>query len=196
LSLYRIRTVISGWQGGPGLNTYYFSDGGAPSSADALTVVNRVRGAWDVVKSIMPNTVTAQTLGAVDVLDIPTGVLQTTFSVTQPAVVTGTVAGAIGPGQIAAGLILDTGNILHGRRFKGHSFINPISGTLTTSVSPSVGIGTAVAAMGVALLTVSPPAAVPIMVWHRPVHGAGGSALPAISSSAATKWFSIRSRRD
>jgi len=49
---------------------------------------------------------------------------------------------------------------------------------------------------------VTPPAAVPVVVWHRPTKltptspFANGAEYPALTSTHATKFFALRSRRD
>lgn len=194
--MYRVRTQISGWQGGPGLQTSYFDDAGLANGADALAAVNRVRGAWDVVKSILPSTVTAQTLGQVDVIDVPSGGLTNSLGVTQPAIVVGTGGAVPGPAQVAGGIQLLTQTFISGRRLRGHINISPLQQASVNILAPSVGTMNALAAMGVALVTISPPAVPPLVVWRRPIPGRAGGMGAVTTSAAATKWFSLRSRRD
>lgn len=201
--MYRVRTVLQGWQGAPGLNTFYFSAGAGVSPSDALAAVNRVRGCWDVVKSILGNSVTAQTLGQVDILDPTDGSLQSSVNVTQPAIVTGSCATSPAVSQVAAGLELFTAEVVNGRRLRGRSNVGPLCANFTNTVVPAAGVGTAVDAMGVALLTISPPGVPPLIVWHRPrfdpvthVLLAPGGHAEVTTTGHATKFFSIRSRRD
>jgi hypothetical protein len=150
-----------------------------------------------VVKSILPNTITWSPQGAIDVLDVPTGTLVATFAVTPPAIVTGTSVASPGPAQVAAGLELDTQGVVHGHRLRGRTFVSPVSNLFSNNLLPPAGVNTAIDAMGVALITVTPPAAVaPLVVWSRPSTGRAGTALPVLGTTHATKWFSLRSRRD
>lgn len=201
-TMYRVRSVLSGWQGGPGLSTCYFSTGGSANSGDALTAANRVRGAWDVVKGLLPSSVTVNVQGQVDVIDPTDGELQTSYGVTPPATVTGTGVGVVGPPQVAGGLELFTNDVADRRRIKGRLFISPLVSAQTVSVVPSAGLNSAVDAMGVALVTVSPPATPPLCVWHRPKFTTtlphtlirAGSQFNVMSSGHATKFFTLRSR--
>jgi hypothetical protein len=198
-SMYRVRAK---WQypfGGPGLSTFYFTvTGGAPgSSADATTVAGRVRGAFDVAKTLLSTSTTVIVNPQVDVISDVTGDLVGGFSITPPATVTGTVAGNDGPTAIMAGMRLLTNDILGGRRVRGRSFFGPISGTLTNFPTPQAGIVTALNAFGVALITATPPSAVaPAVVWNRPKPGVGGSMHQITSVTVAPDWWVMRSRRD
>jgi hypothetical protein len=201
--MYRVRTVLQGWQGAPGLSTCYFGAPGGANGTDALAAANRVRGSWDVVKTIMGSGLTMQVLGQVDIIDPVAGALQGSLAVTQPAVVTGTCGTGAGPAALAGGLQLHTADVVRGRRVIGRLFIGPLCATNTGNVVPPAGVGTAIAAMGVALVTVSPPATPPLRVWSRPVFDKvthalihGGANFDVLTSSAATKYFTIRSRRD
>jgi hypothetical protein len=202
--MYRVRAVISGFQGGPGLSTTYHRASTIPTDAEAAVCAARVRGAWDVVKTILGAGVTVQVQSAVDVLEDAGGLLIGSQNGGAQLVVVGT--GATGPAvaQVAAGLILNTNTIVHGRRLRGRLFISPLTASFTNTLTPAVPIQTAVNAMGVALLTAAPLAAAqPLVVWSRPVlHTTPtvparlGSSAVATSSGTASKFFSIRSRRD
>lgn len=201
-TMYRVRAVLSGWQGGPGLSTCYFSTGGSANSGDALTAAGRVRGAWDVVKGLLPSAVTVAVQGQVDVIDPVNGELQTSFGVTPPATVTGTGVGNVGPPQVAGGLELFTNDVADKHRIKGRLFISPLVSANTVTVTPSAGTNSGLDAMGVALVTVSPPATPALCVWHRPIFGPppartllrAGSQFNVMSSGHATKFFTLRSR--
>ena len=54
--LHRVRAVWSGWQGGPGLSTFYFHCSTPPLLADAQDVADRVRAGMLTIASIVPNT--------------------------------------------------------------------------------------------------------------------------------------------
>lgn len=201
-NIYRVRTVLSGWQGGPGLATHYFETGVTNNATDALVAAARVRGAWDVVKGVFAGTTTMQVQGQVDVLDCQNGALVGSFGVTPPAVVTGTGAGVTGPAEVAGGLIYSASVVINGRRLVGRTNISPLRAGETATVSPSAGLNSGIDAMGVALLTISPPASIPLVVWHRPTRLtptsplANGAEYPALTSTHAGKFFALRSRRD
>lgn len=197
MTIYRIRAVISGWQGGPGLFTAYYDATGGPSAGDAATCAGRVRGAWDVFKTVLGTGTTIQVSPQVDVLDQLNGQLVSSFGIATPAVVTGTAATALGPAEVAAGLVLDTGTVINGRRLKGRNFLNPLIATQTSALTPPTSLVTAVNAFGVALITATPPAATaPHVVWRRPKLGNAGVIRPTLTAVISPKWFVLRSRRD
>jgi hypothetical protein len=200
MSLYRVRTILSGFPGAPGLSTTYHYDGGTPNSTDAQTAVNRVRGAWDVVKTIISPLCLINVSGQVDVISPADGSLVTTLTVTPPATVTGTGASGAAPVEVAAGLVLGTGAVVGGRRLAGRLFVSPLSQLAQTALTPAGGTATTINAFGVALITVSPGTAVaPLHVWHRPKPPGsltGDSKLVTTAACNINKWFVLRSRRD
>jgi hypothetical protein len=203
-TILRVRTVLSGWQGGPGLLTYYFRPNQTTLTADALAATARVRGALDIFKTSLPLAASVQVSGTCDVLDEATGALVTGVTVADPAVVLGTAAGGFGPVQVMGGLILDTSSVVGGRKLRARSFLGPLAVGFTASPAPSAPLLTNVAAVGVALVTVTPPAAsTPLVAWQRPrkartlptpLPARPGVAVPVLSSRAAVKFFTLRSR--
>lgn len=196
MSIYRIRTVLSGWQGAAGLNTHYFSASATPTAAEASTVAGRVRAAWLAAAPLFNGPTTAQVQPTVDVYDAITGFLSQSFSITAPAVVAGSATGVQAPPQVALGIVWDTATILGGRRLKGRTFIAPLSTSIVNQLLPPASANTQLNAYRDALIGATPPLANPAVVWHRPVNGAGGGAFTILTGSPGTKWFSIRSRRD
>ena len=202
--MYRVRTTLAGWQGAPGLLTTYHRASAVPTDAEATVAATRVRAALAVVAPLFAPAVTLQVQSQVDVIEDTNGALIGSQNGGAQAVVPGTAATGVGPAQLAAGLVLSTSQIVHGRRVKGRLFLSPLAAGNTQSVLPPVGVNTAINAFGVALLTASPStAAQPLLVWSRPVP-VGTPSVPvrlgvsaiALSSQVAPKWFSIRSRRD
>jgi len=195
MSIYRIRATITGVGGLPGLSTCYFDEPVGPDVGRATTCAGRVRGGWDVVKSSLAAGVTVQVQPAIDVLDETTGNLEGSLTIATPALVTSTGAN-VGATQVAGGLVFSTGGIVNNRRVRGRLFISPLSQASMAGVTPPAGLGANLDAMGVALLTVSPPAANPLVIWHRPSSptATDGSSHPALGSIHATKYFTLRSR--
>lgn len=196
-SLYRVRATLSGFQGGPGLYTAYFRVDGSSNAADAAVCAERVRGAWDVVKTVVMPTCTIQVQSVVDVIGVEDGALNKRIGIAPPASVTGTGASASAPVEVAAGLVLSTGDVFDRRVLAGRSFISPLAVAAQNGVNPPVGTKTAVNAFGVALIGAAPPlASVPAVVWRRPAPGRNGVASEILSATVAPKWFVLRSRRD
>ena len=196
--MYRVRATISGTQGLPGLYTAYFrAEPGGGNSGSAAAVAARVRGAWDVFKTSLLTNITVQVQPIVDVLEDEGGDLIGSFGVTPPAAVVGTVGTASGPSEVAAGLVLETGVIVSGRRLRGRQFLSPIANSQMIGTTPTGGIVTNTNAFGVALIGATPPlATAPAVVWSRPTATRVGSSFPVVSATCAAKWFVLRSRRD
>jgi hypothetical protein len=202
-NLFRVRVTLQFVGGSPGVSTTYHDATGSPSLASAQAASDRVRGAWDVVKTILAPSFVATPQAAVDVLSDTDGQLIQSFGITPLAAVVGTAATAQGPGATQAGLILNTSTVADRRRLRGRLFVGPLPTGFTASVTPPAAVLTAIQAMGTALVTVSPPAAVaPLKVWHRPIIASTGdvvrlgSSAFVTSSSPAAKYFVLRSRRD
>ena len=151
--LYRVRATMTGWTGSPGLYTAYFDASAGISPSNAATVAGRVRGAWDVYKSVLATVQTVQVQSTVDVLDDESGALVGSVTVAPPALVIGTAATAfVGPAQVMGPLILDTGFIVDGRRLRGRQNLGPVAATQTNFDVPPTGLKTAINAFGVALI--------------------------------------------
>lgn len=197
-SLYRVRARWDYGTGGPGLSQFYFlATGGTANATDAATVAGRVRGAFDVAKTLLTTSTSVLVSPQVDVIADVSGDLIGGFSITPPAIVTGTVAGTTGPTEVMAGVRLLTSTFVDGRRVQGRSFFGPVAGTLTNFPTPQAGIATALAAFGVALITATPPAATaPAVVWMRPKPAQFGSNAQITAAAVAPGWFALRSRRD
>lgn len=196
MSFMRVRTVITGAQGLPGLSTFYFNGTTAsPSGADAADVVARVRAFWEAIKAYYPAGTSTQVSGAVDLLDPADGALTGSLAVTAPAVSNGSGSTPLPP---ATAMLLrhETGVIVAGRRLRGRSFISPLAtaASLSGVVAPTVVSATNIAAA--AMLT-GATSSVPV-VWHRPVAPgpSGGSVTATVSFATQTQFAVLRSRRD
>jgi hypothetical protein len=200
VSLYRVRTVIQGVQGLPGLNTHYFIATGAGTTAEATTCAGRVRAAWAAVAPSMPNGVTIQVQGQVDLIDTPTGNLAGSFSIAPPALVGGSGGVNLGAPQVAGGIVWDTTVIVANRRLRGRTFVSPLFGGAVGAGAPVAPLPANLAAYSTALLTASPPATAPAAVWSRPIAAGkpggprAGSSFPILVGTAASKWYTLRSR--
>jgi hypothetical protein len=202
--IMRVRATLLGWQGAPGLLTYYFRPNQVTLAQDALNAVTRVRGALDIFKTSIPAAGLIQVSGTTDVLEDTTGLLVTSATVADPAVIVGTGVGGYGPTQVMGGLIMDTGFVVGGRKLRSRSNFGPVIASQTSSPVPLAALQNNIAAVGVALVTVSPPAvATPLVAWSRPrkartlptpLPARPGTSVAILSSRAATKWFTLRSR--
>lgn len=196
MSIMRVRTVIQGSQGLPGLSTLYANGTSAtPNNADAADMVARVRAFWDSIKANLPTANTFLVQGSVDLLDPATGALSGSLSVTAPATVTGTGGGQLPPAN-AILLTGQTGVVVNGRRLRGRTFISPVASVAMTAGLVNSGVAATIAASANLSLT-GVTASVPV-VWHRPkLPGPlGGSVSPVTTYTVGSQFAVLRSRRD
>lgn len=182
--LYRVRTTLTGFPGGPGVSTMYF--------LDVNTAVPSVRAFWDAVKFHVPNSILTQTESVGDAIESTTGELVTSFSKPSVLPVAGQAAGAYagGTGAVVSWL---TGTVSQGRRLRGRTFIVPLpasdyelDGTLQSSAQ------TALKAAADALIFEQ---SLSMAVWGRPRAAvpADGS-RPAVTARVGTHGLVTDSR--
>lgn len=194
--MLRVRVASSGWIGGPGLNTFYF----LPVTEDAnsaLDAVTAVRAGLSVGAGAFPTTHLFQVSGDVDQINETTGAITNTFSVAAPAVLAGG-AGGVGWLPLASAIVLrfTTGAFIAGRRLRGRAFLSPIAKTFVDADGTPTGPSIAFAlALGNSLLG-NGGSAGGIVIWHRPVAGAGGQAASVTTCSVQDKFGVLTSRRD
>jgi len=195
--MIRVRTVLTGWTGGPGLQTFYFSPISAlPSQAEINDVAARVRAFWSAAAFFLASPVLVNVNPAVDFIDPSTGLLTGSGAATPaPGPVSGTAVGEFYAPGMCANLTFETGVTQSGRRVRGRSYIGPTTegvvavGQLT--VGSTVPLVTAVGPMLVAGATPSK-----LLVWSRPKPGRPGGAFSVTSAFVPLKLAHLKSRRD
>lgn len=195
-SLIRVRAVGTGWAGGPGLMTFYFSGSTTPTGSEALEASARVRSALNGCITVIPAGVTWQVSGACDVLDDATGALVGSLSNTDPAVVTGTGTTGLQPPASAALIRFTTSAVINGRRLQGRRFFSPLPGSslATTGLLTSAAQSSLTAGFGLLVVQITTP--ITHRVWHRPGPLGPGSSSASTGNSTPTKLAVLRSRRD
>lgn len=192
--MLRVRATLLFAAGSPGLYTAYFREPASPILADAQSCADRVRGAWDVFKTSMTTSTGIQVQAGVDILDDLTGTLVGAWGTTAPALVSGTVTGALGAPQVMGGVRLFTSDISRGRKVAGHSFLGPLPAATVGSSTPPAGLLTNLAAFGVALNGVG-PSTPRLVVWQRPAPGGlSGGMHDVTATQPGSKWYTLRSR--
>lgn len=197
MSIFRVRAVLSGYQGGPGLMTQYFSPAVAGfNEALAQLSVDRVRDALSAGSELWGNWATWSVDGTVDEINEANGQLVSSLTVL-PRTVTGTnPSTAIGPAPAGACINWLTAEIKRGKRVRGRTFLVPLysaafqnDGTLNTSTLTSVAeFGDAMNDAGATDLV--------HVVWSRPIAGTGGTKHGITGHRTADKAAVLRSRRD
>jgi len=192
--LCRVKSVITGASGLPGLGTAYFVPAAAvATTAEATDVAARVRAFWLGVAPNLESGTNVAVSGVVDSLDPATGTLVGQTVGTTPAVVNATGTSA-SPTATMLGLRLATGAVVNGRLLKGRWFIGPLSSGTNNGGVPLAAALTNLLSGTSGMLT-GTTGAYPC-VWHRPKLGVGGAAYQVTGYSADTRFWYLRSRRD
>lgn len=196
--MLRVRTILTGWPGAPGLNTFYFDPDVVGPATVAEEAHVRVREFWEDIASLFPNEFTATVDQVVDEVDSTTGDLIGSHAVTTSNVVAGTnTTGDFLPAQTQAVLSMRTGDTINGRRVRGRSYIGPMFVGANGSTGQMMPAALAqLAGAGIALL-VPPPSGGFLVVWHRPSNefGNDGQACAVIDTLVRPIWGHLKSRR-
>lgn len=204
--MMRVRVRGDGWQGGPSLNTFYFT--AAPEdAASAKAAYDRVHAAFVSGNALFPQSVTHTVLPEVDFVLPATGDIVATVAVNGLAVITGaSVTNSIMPPSIAMLLRLTTATYLEGRRIQGRAFLSPVTQTAAADAdgTPSPSLISAATQFGNTLKGLAGTVP-PLVVWRRPriaavgppvVTARVGSTAEVTGVSVPDKFASLRSRRD
>lgn len=197
MDMARVRVVCSGWQGAPGLNTFYFGWDGTPGTWTSEIVqdcVDRVTAFFTSARGIFPEAWSMATTSAVDIVDAATGDITAVVSSTAGSIASGTSTPGFGPAASGLCLNLLTGVYIGGRQLRGRSFFSPIGLQDDGNGSPTTTQINTLEGAAVGLETVDGSGVVGV-VWHRPVSGAGGVAHPIIAASVSDRFSVLRSRR-
>lgn len=185
----RVRVALTGWDGGPGVNTFY--------CLDPNPFLEQLRTFFDAINQFIPNDVTMQVSGVGDLLEAESGDLTGAFSITAPAAVLGENAGffASPVGYVVHWL---TPAIADGKHLRGRTFLVPIGGE---GFNAGGGINTGwTATLQTAATVLCAAASDNFVVWHRPNAALDpprvGSVGFATAAVIASKPAVLRSRRD
>jgi len=201
-NLYRVRAVGSGWNGGPGLATFYFLASPTATTPEALEGAARVRAYLLGMQTLMPLNIQWDVLENVDLLDVATGDLTGGFTVATQAAVIGSGANPTYP--IASAFLgrLGTGAIVAGRRLTGRTFFSPTIGASYDGAGQFTAGAQTSFTNALAKLTTQIVTPLSAVVWSRPF--AGSPTVPARAGTNAVvtgvsttpKPAVLRSRRD
>lgn len=192
----RVRCVLGGTSGLPGLMTaYYTSPNVPPTAGDITDATGRVRAFWVAVAGQLAAGVTAQVQQSCDLIDSATGDLQGRVNASAlPALVTSTGTQELPPAT-AGGIRLVTNTVIFRRVVQGRIFVSPLALAANTNGLPSAGLIAALGTAGTALGTGG--TGIINVVWHRPdvAHSGGSVATVTGYSVDASKLWVLRSRR-
>ena len=174
----RYRPVLSGWQGGPGMNTWHGVSDVLPLDSDqGQQFANEIRTVYETLKSRFVSGVTITFPNEITEHNEETGELVAVHAITSPAAVIATASSADGqvPRSTTFVARLNTDTIRDGRRLTGRHFLGPIpEGELGIDGAIATGSRTSVqAAYGGVLDLVGPN----LVVWGPPKHDANGNVV-------------------
>lgn len=195
--MIRVRTVLTGWSGAPGYQTFYFSPISAtPTQAEVNDVGARVRTFWSAIAGLIAIPVGISVQPGVDFIDPTNGQLTGSGAISPvPAVVVGTAAGDFYAPGIVMNLTMETGVTQSGRRVRGRSFIGPITESIAgAGTLLSTSISTLQTAAGPLIAAGTTPSR--LLVWSRPKPGRAGGAFFVTATPVPSKLAHLRSRRD
>jgi hypothetical protein len=184
-NLQKVVVTWTGLTGMPGYNVFY--------RGEADVVTSRIRTFYDAIKAYLPGSARIDVASTGDLVDSVTGAITGSWSTAINAQVAG---GGTGGYNAASGALVKwlTAGVGPHRRIIGKTYIVPIIGSSYASDGGVAAATTsAIAAAAAALVTAE---AGNLMVWHRPVAGAGGQAYAVNGSTSPAKVAVLRSRRD
>ena len=185
-----IKAVWTGWIGGPGYSTFH---GGGGDDASAQDLYNAVYTFFDTIKNLVPTSITITVSPTYRILDTASGALisQANVSAPSPGIVgTGTNAFASVAGMCVNWLT----NASAGKKLRvGRTYLIPLTaniwapdGTVNDSVVTEVAGAAAQLAQDVQAQ---------LVVWKRPVNGAGGVSSAVTGVRVPDEGVVMRSRR-
>lgn len=186
---------MTGWTGGPGIMTFYSSTLGGETGTTASTLASATNAAVLQIQGDFPTGWTATGDTSVDDIDASTGNLIGTHTVSAWTRTGGSSAG-FGPLAVGGCVTWLTATYLGGRRVRGRTFVSPVASEFQDADgTPKSNLLTSLNSFGSAWVGAMGSGQSPV-VWHRPVGGSGGLAVPIVSYSVRDKFAVLRSRRD
>jgi hypothetical protein len=203
VSMLRVVTRWSGFNGAPGFTNLFFrnigGESGGGSLADAAAAEachDKVHDFWTACRTFLPNDVTLNVDPTVDELNDTNGQLEDSYSVPPLAPIIGTQAGAF---SAASGGVIGwtTGAIRNGRRIRGRTFLVPLAG-ISFGLDGRIDPGVVTSIQAAATAMAAPTAGSTLGVWARPTApGATDGVWAPVSGARTTNLPAIlRSRRD
>lgn len=165
------------------------------STADATDCLARFRTMWNSLAAKMTTGLVAAFDPVCIAVEATTGVLTGAFTGTQPLNATGSGGTSPLPRQTQGLIRLGTSSVVNGRRVIGRIFVPaPDEGDNDTDATPN---SSYLSQLNTAAGTLFTPGATSsaAAVWHRPVGGAGGTAVLITSVSAQDRWAVQTKRR-
>lgn len=194
--MLRVRTELTGWEGGPGLMTQYFET----PLEDAAAAIRVRQYVHDLIGTglahVYANVMTWTVQHEVDVVTAATGATTTTLSDSANHTATGG-AGTTRAPLASAGLVQwRTATWVAGRNIKGRTYCNPMAAACVGD-DGKIAAGTLSTVNGaITSYLAGLDSGDSQVVWHRPKSGSGGSVAIITAGVLASKIAVLTSRRD
>jgi hypothetical protein len=195
--MHKVVATWSGFPGAPGVSNFYFGTGTSDSVSDVGVTQGRVRSFFAAFTLCLPTPISITVQPDSPVIDPVTGHMTGVLTAATPQTV---VVGAGGSNYSAisgACVIWKSSIFMAGRNLRGKTFLVPLSTAAydtdgTILASRLAELRTAAAALGAVGAF---PANQVLMVWHRPVSGAGGASAISSTGSVNDRVAFLKSRR-
>lgn len=203
VSIARVRTTWTGFNGAPGYTNLFFRDfGGEPVNGNDITAeaaaaaAGRVRSFFSELAPVFPNDVVLTVDSVVDIIESADGKLIDSYTIPAPAVVNGTQTGTF---SSVTGAVVgwQTGAIRNSRRIRGRTFLVPAAG-LAFNASGRLDPGTQAQIQTAANKLVATNLTPDLGVWARPTTKGATDGQWAVATGARVPDLPaiLRSRRD
>jgi len=196
----RSRVVLAYPNGGPGVNTFYWTSGYPAGPIDGEMIDDfhaEILGLYSNIIEYMPNQVTITVSPDVDILDPTTGNITGVATDSGAAkTTTGLVSGAPSTRAQCCVANIRTDSWVNGYRLRGRHFLGPMSGSMLDTYGATAASLVADVVDGYAAMISGVGAR--LAVWHRPPQNDpdGGYYADVISVDVKANPGLLRSRRD
>lgn len=191
----KVVAVWTGWSGGPGFSNFYFSGNSSGTQLD--DIADRVRDFFNAIVGQLPNAISISVQPTVQRITEGDGQIFDEVPIpTVPPSLTG-LGGASFSAPSGACVIWRTGVSVRGRLLKGKTFLVPLASVTTDTDGTIRGSDLTQIRLAASDLVARNTAAEDgnLVVWSRPVNGAGGVSHEVTASSVADRAAILRSRR-
>lgn len=190
--VYVFKVLLTGWSGGPGVNTWTFGHEDSPLSVSELDDIQTTLTAlYENFRIYMPGGITTELQPEVRIYNDVTGTIVGGLPLSTASGTSASSNGDMSRAVMAKCQLL-TGQVVGKRIVRGGVFMGPINGNavdnggmleqdVINGLSDDLGILRS---------------AGPLAVWHRPKNGAGGKLCEAFSVGVNRVPAILRSRRD
>lgn len=183
-------TVV--WSGSPGLPGYtqFHQEVTGSISVQAQAAQNAIYTFFAGLAGLIPADITIVVDPVYQVADVVTGEVTTEDSVTTP--LAGITGGYVSNWSAQVGVMVEwlTAAFIDGRRLRGRTYLVPLGNTSDDDGTLPGGTLSTIRSEAATLLA----AGTGLVVWHRPVAGAGGQIAPISSAVVRDHAAILRSR--